>query len=274
MNPLAVTMTVRDFKPCKYWIDRINFIDRLVIENYSHDDAHRLAKEFFMEHEEYTHFLFLSEDVIATPCHVKLILEDAKQFTNAVVCGLSNVDFEHNHTNISFRNMYNLVVTTREVYQHPRPEDLILGQKGFPFVRVWFQGNTLACYPRHVVEKLSFKAYRYHRETDALKFFGYRRKHGMMFDFQMCRELYELGIPIICDLRVFVIHFKIGLGKFKFAHKPRRIILYKKEGGFKVIREDPPYIEASEESKEKPVELMTREEYKKWFREKFLGIKS
>ena len=272
MNVLGVVMSVRDLKPCLYWIDQITFIDKLVIKNYSHDDAHKIARDFFLEHKEYTHFLFLSEDIIATPCHVSLIIDDARRFPNSVVCGLSNVDFNNNVTNISFRNMYNIVVHDRSVYRHPRPEDLVLGQKGFPFVKVWFQGNTLACYPRKVVEKLSFKPYHYHSESSALRYFGYKRKHGMMFDFQMCRELYELGIDIICDLRAFVMHFKIPLGSFKFADKPRTVRLFKKNGEVELIREDPPYVEKIEDRVRVSKRELNREEFRRFIREKFLGL--
>ena len=241
MNPLGVTMGFRDFKPCRYWLSQINNIDRIEISNYEHGEAHLIAKEFFLNNPQYSHFLFLCEDTIATPSHVKLILEDAQQYPNAVVCGLSNVQWDKAEVNISFRNMYNLVVGGREVYQHPKIEDVVTGKYGFPFVKVWFTGTTLACIPRHVAEKLSFKPYRYMRLEDSYRLFKVKMQWGIMQDFQMSKELYALGVPVICDLRLFVPHFTQSPASWDFKGKPRTVILYRKDGRTEKIREDKPY---------------------------------
>jgi hypothetical protein len=241
MNPLGVTMGFRDFKPCRYWLSQINTIDRLETSNYEHSEAHLIAKEFFLSNPQYSHFLFLCEDNITTGNHIKLILEDAEQFKDAVVCGYSNVQWDKDEANISFRNMRNLVVVGREVYQHPRIEALITGRFGFPFVKVWFQGNTLACYPRGVVEKLSFKPYRYHRVEDSFRLFKVKKQWGMMHDFQMCKELNALGVPIICDLRLFLPHFTQNPTSWDFRGKLRTVMLYRKDGTTEKIREDEPY---------------------------------
>jgi len=269
IEPLLVTMSVRNYLPFWWWFKELNIFDRLVIKNYTHEDAHRIAREFFLEHDEYTHFIFLSEDIIATLDHISTILYDTEKYPNAVIAGLSNIDFTHDDVNISFRNMYNIVVSGRETYRHPKIDDIVTGRYGWPLVRVWFQGNTLACYPRHIVEKLSFKPYRYHRESDTMRYFGYRGRHGIMFDFQMCRELHELGIPIYVDLRVLVLHMKTVLGSFKFAHKKRFVRLIKEGGEVITIREDPPYTEEQSKETGETEEV----DKKRWFHEKFLGIK-
>jgi len=234
-------MGFRDFKPCKYWLSQINTIDRLEITNYEHGEAHLIAKEFFLKNPQYTHFLFLCEDNIITPSHIALILEDAQQFKDAVVCGYSNVQWDKDEANISFRNLKNIVVYGREAYQHPRIEALVTGQWGFPFVRVWFQGNTLACYSRSVVEKLSFKPYRYMRPQEAFRLFKVSKEWGIMQDLQMCIELNSLGIPIICDLRLFVPHFTQAPTTWNLVGKPRTVILHRKDGSTEKIREDEPY---------------------------------
>jgi len=241
LNPLGVTMGFRDFKPCRFWLSQINAIDRLEISNYEHGEAHLIAKEFFLSNPQYSHFLFLCEDNIITPSHLTLILEDAEKFKDAVVCGYSNVQWDKDEANISFRNMRNLAVFSREVYQHPRIEALVTGQYGFPFVKVWFQGNTLACYPRQVVEKLSFKPYRFMRPEDAFRLFKVKRQWGILQDFQMCKELDALGVPIVCDLRLFIPHFTQVPTTWNLKGKPRTVILYRKDGSKEKIREDEPY---------------------------------
>jgi len=241
LNPLGVTMGFRDFKPCRFWLSQINTIDRLEITNYEHGEAHLIAKEFFLKNPQYSHFLFLCEDNIITPSHVTLILEDAEKFKDAVVCGYSNVLWTKDEANISFRSMRNLVVYGREVYQHPRLEALVTGQYGFPFVKVWFNGTSLMCIPRQVVEKLSFQPYRFMRPEEALKYFKVKRQWGIMQDFQICKELNDLNVPIICDLRLFVPHFTQVPTTWNLKGKPRTVILYRKDGSKEKIREDEPY---------------------------------
>jgi hypothetical protein len=241
MNPLGVTMGFRDFKPCRYWLSQINTIDRLEISNYEHGEAHLIAKEFFLSNPQYSHFLFLSEDNIITPNHVKLIMEDIQQFPNAVVCGYSNIQWNVDGANISFHNLRNIVLVGREVYEHPKIEDVVIGKFGFPFIKVWFQGCTLAGIPKNVVEKLSFKPYRYMRPEDAFRLFKIKKQWGIMQDLQMSKELDALGVPVICDLRLFVPHFTQNPTSWDFRGKLRTVMLYRKDGTTEKIREDEPY---------------------------------
>lgn len=242
INPLGVTMGIRDFKPCKDWLRRINFIDRIELWNYIHDEAHQIARSFFLANPQYSHFLFLAEDVIATPDVVRLILEDVEKFGYPVVCGVSNVDFRNEVANIGFRNMRNLVVRGREVYQHPKISDVVQGKYGYPIIKVWFMGNTLTCIRRDVVEKLSFKPYLYTSSLPTRRWFGVSRPIGVMQDLQMCIELDALGIPIYCDVRAFAVHFTMPISEINAVGKIREVIFYGKNGEIKKIREDAPYI--------------------------------
>jgi hypothetical protein len=240
-NPLAVTMSIRDFKPAQYWIEQIDFIDRLYIKNYVGNEPYQIAKKYFMENPQYSHFFFLSEDTIATSSMVKLIMEDTVAFPKEVICGYSNVDYTHDDSNISFRNMKNLVVRGREVYQHPKLTDLWTGKYGFPYVKVWFMGTTLALIPRAIVEKLSFKSYIDMDGRYVERVFGFKHQHGIMQDFQMCKELDALGIANICDLRAYVPHMVGGFSSLNMKGKARTVTLHRKDGKIEKIREDEPY---------------------------------
>lgn len=241
INPLAVTMSIRDFKPSQYWIEEIGFMDRLYIRNYMHDEAYQIAKKYFMENPQYSHFFFLCEDGLTTPSMVKLIMEDTEAFPKAVVCGYSNIDWGHDFANISFRNMKNLVVTGREIYQHPKLSDVWSGKYGFPYVKVWFMGTTLAMIPRPIAEKLSFKAYRVMDARFTERVFGFRHQHGMMQDFQMSKELDALGIDVICDLRCFTPHLIADLNTLNMKGKKREVWFTPKDEPSRKIGEDEPY---------------------------------
>lgn len=233
-------MSVRDFILCSYWYNSVDSTDKLYIKNFRHDEAHNIAKKFFLEHD-YTHFLFLTEDIIVTPEHIRLIEEDIMLHDFPVLCGWSNVDHTSEYANISFYDMRKTNVSFRQQYRHPLIRDIVHGAYGTDFIQVKFQGNVLACYRRDVVEKLSFKPYKYVSHPQYAKCFG-QASHGIMFDLQMCNELLDMGIPITCDVRLFAPHFAFGLNVINLKGKKRYIDFYdsvKKE--WIRVSELPPY---------------------------------
>lgn len=240
-NPLAVHMGIRDFKPVQYWTQQLNFVDKLMIRNYMHDEAHQIARSYFLEHPQYSHFFYINEDGFFTPDHVRLLMKDVEEQDYPVVSGWSDIDHSHPHGNISFRDMKNLVVRGREVYQHPNITDLALGKHGFPIVKVWFMGTTLAMIKREVVEKLSFGAYTQMDARYVERMFGVRRSFGIMQDFQFCLECCRLEIPIYVDLRCLSFHMTQPIGSWSVRGQPRTVTLISKDGTNRKIREDEPY---------------------------------
>ena len=269
-NPLGVTMGIRDFKPAKYWIRKIDFIDRLEIWNFWHEEAHKMARDFFLEHDEYTHFLFLSEDVIQTPEMVKLLIQDVETYNFPVVMGLSNIDSTHEDVNISLRDLRRVVVSSRNTYKHPKLRQVVLGDLGFPFIKVKFCGNTLAMYRRDVVEKLSFKPYKRILDQVRRERFCADRPFGIMFDLQMCNELAKLRIPIVVDARCLVMHFAFGASVIDLRGKKRYVGFYGKDGTYKRILEKEPYPTIVEPRARARRVFKSREEYRKWFYESFI----
>jgi len=239
MNPLGVHMKVRDFKIVDYWTEQVNkMIDILHIEYFDHGEAHAKSRDYFLKHEEYTHFVFLPDDIIVTPDMVELLLEDARQLgDNCVVCGYSNVDFSTPSVNISFRDLRKVLVMFREQYQHPSLYDVLSDKFSYPFVKVTFQGNTLTIIPRKIVEKLSFKPYK----TQIDNVLGKLMIRGSMYDLQMCNELLDLGVDIYCDLRLLIMHFGNTLRLINAKGKTRKMYLKTKNGEIKDYVELPPY---------------------------------
>jgi hypothetical protein len=239
MNPLGVHMKVRDFKIVDFWTEQVNkMMDVLYLEYFDHGEAHLKAREYFLKHEEYTHFVYLPDDVVITPSHVELLMEDIKQLgDNCVVCGYSNVDFSTPSVNISFRDLRKVTVMFREQYQHPSLYDILSDKFSYPFVKVTFQGNTLTIIPRKIVEKLSFKPYK--TEVDTV--LGKMMIRGSMYDLQMCNELLDLRVDIYCDLRLLIMHFGNTLRLINVRGKKRKMYLKTKSGEIKDYIELPPY---------------------------------
>ncbi len=242
MKVLAVTMSVRDYKPCEYWRNQIDFVDKIEYKNFWHMEAHSLSKKFFLEHD-YTHYLFLAEDIIVLPEHVKLILKDAEENSFKVVAGYCNIDYiDGGKANISFTDLRRFRVYSRSQYNHPSLYDVLTGKYGYPFFNATFQGNCLTLIERSVVEQLSFKPYMYKMDYESRNRFMCNMPFGIMFDLQMCNELLNLGVPITVDARLFTPHFAFGLGVINLKGKSRTIKFFdSKNGVWKLLEELPPY---------------------------------
>jgi len=239
MNVLGVHMKIRDFAIVDYWTEQVNkMIDILHIEYFPHDVAHQKAKEYFLNHKEYTHLLILPDDVIATPNHVHLLIQDAHQLDHdKVICGYCNVDFSNDEVAISTSRMNKIPIPGRTDYRFIRITNILAGKYEYPFVKVFFQGNALTLIPRGVVEKLSFKGYT--EKIDSL--FGKIMKREVMQDLQMAFELDQQGIDVVCDLRVLVMHLGNTTGLINVKGKMPRMYLKTKDGEIKDMIEMEPY---------------------------------
>jgi hypothetical protein len=222
-----------------FWTGQVNkVIDVLHIEYFPHDVAHLKAREYFLSHGEYTHMLILPDDVIITPNHVELLMQDALQLGHdKVVCGYCNVDFSNDEVAISKVRMNRIPIPGRTDYRFIRLTDILAGKYEYPFAKVFFQGNALTLIPRSVVEKLSFKGYR--EKIDTL--FGKTMKRKVMHDLQMAFELDQLGIDVVCDLRVLIMHFGNTTDLINVKGKTPGMYLKTKNGEIKDMVEMEPY---------------------------------
>ena len=265
VNPLIVTLSARDYNTCEYWHEQIDFCDRLLIKNYWMMEGHPIGRKYFLEHPEYTHYIVLAEDLICPPDMVKLLIDDIYEHDFPVVAGLLNVDFTSVSASISFRDMRKIVVRSRHVYQHPSFKDLLLGKHGFPFVNVTFQGDALASYRRDIVKRLTFKPYNYISDKVRKIYFACNKPFGHMFDLQKCIELLDMGVPIVVDLRIMLMHFAFGASVFNFAHLPRTATLIRADGTREVIKEDEPYRNGEYKPEQRVRRKLSKEEFRRIF---------
>jgi GT2 family glycosyltransferase len=201
MKVLMCTAGVRWFPTCKYWIDQITFLDKLLVKYYNHEEAFQIIRNFFLEHKEYTHLLIYAEDVLATPDSVKLLIKDAEEYNYPVVTAWFNFDFKRDWIAISTKDLSRERIVLAEQYNFLKPTDMLFYDS--PFMEVTFTGMPLTLIRRDVVEKVTFKPYSYTHD----KILGTYMKRGTMFDLQFCLECRSLGIPIVLDKRAFAVHF-------------------------------------------------------------------
>ena len=241
VNPLGVVMSVRDFPIAFYWIERAcieNGIDLLLIKYYPHHIAHEKARDFFLKHEEYTHFIIINEDTIVTPSHLKLLIEDIKKY-NYPVIGSFCFPYSKTHpkTNLTRKNMRNERVVFANQYDFIELEEVISWDLSEPLEPFYFNGLALTAIRRDIVEKVEFKPYKY--VNDRLLGFWIRR--GIMFDLQFSNTLHDLGIPLMVDKRLMVIHFGNTRRFINLRGKTPHITLIKPYGERIEIEKGKPY---------------------------------
>jgi len=201
MKILMGTCGVRWFKVCEYWIDQVDFIDKLKVKYMNHQDALQKLQTFFLE-RDYTHLLIYAEDIIATPDMVKLLIKDALENDFDVVSGILNFDFRTNWLSVNKTDLSNVNVMYANQY-NMLPIDYVLGDGGF-IDECWFNGMALTLIKRHVLEKVKlYLPYRYVIDN-AL---GLWMQRGTMFDLSFALQLKQHGIKHYIDRRVFAIHF-------------------------------------------------------------------
>jgi hypothetical protein len=246
LNPLGVTMGCRDFKIPKFWRDQITQIDRLEISNYVFEESHRLAKEYLLEHPEYSHLLIMAEDVIITKDHVDLLLKDYEDTQYPVLCGYVNLGFSSGYMSLNTVDMRGLQVRHTRQYQFPSIIDILNLSDAclneLPFQKVFFQGKALMLVTRDVMHTVSFKPYIHWFDIKNRRRFGEQNaKKGTMFDLQFAIDCANLGIPVYVDLRLMLLHFGDTDTLINVQGKERTVTLIRKDGSTKLIRQEPPY---------------------------------
>ncbi len=196
---------------------------------YTRRQALRMIREYFIENKEYTHMATLADDLIVTKGVLDILEWDINQYNYPVLCGVCNVDTETNRRNLNVcieplvppervngTHYYNWIV-------QGSPEHIKLLGKRVP-IQVKFAGNPLFIFRRDIAEKVITL------RNDSF-FNDIQEKLGCCEDVVTCYELDKAGIPIHCDLRAAMRHFKkndqVGAGRILVDVKPAYIEHFK-----------------------------------------------
>jgi hypothetical protein len=196
-------MGIRWFNNCKYWIDRINSMDKLILDGYPHDEAHRIVKDYFLKHSEYTHLLIYGEDALFTPDHVKLLIEDAKEHDFQVVSGWTNINFKMSLSNVGMADLRKIPIVDYRQYKFIDIIDLINYKNNDIFIKCFYVGLPLTLIRRDVVEKVTFEPYTIKNVRIGKVYY----KMGIMHDVRFAIDCANNNIPIYIDKRLFGLHY-------------------------------------------------------------------
>jgi hypothetical protein len=238
INPLIVTMSVRDFPIFEYWRNQIRLCDRLEIKNFIHEEAHEISRKYFLDNKQYTHYIMLAEDVIARPDDVKLLLEDIEKYDYPVVCGYCNINFRNDWVCLTKIDILKKPIVNANDYEFYTTHDILRRKENNYFDYITFQGNALTSLRRDVIEKIEFKPDRMAINKHIMP---NGKKLGTMFDLALCKQLARLNIPIAVDLRILLMHFGNTVNFIDLKGKERTVTLIKPDGRKTLISRCKPY---------------------------------
>jgi len=216
----------RNLKPFYGWADKVDYVDKLIVKNYMHHDAQKIAMKFFFE-KGYDYFIISSDDVLGKPHYLRLLIEDEEEHGFPVVSGWRR---RKGLTNVTVKPVRN-IANPKEISENPRAwvrsepyswirfEDIVEGKYGYPFFRAWFVGLPLTLIRRDILKKIPLKPFLLHRDGYCITPETKKKGRGKMFDLQFATNCAKNKIPITIDARIDIDHIKGG--KFHIGDNPR-----------------------------------------------------
>lgn len=191
VNPLLFSPSPRTIKPVMDLWETLPY-DHLIEKFRLPLEAYQNARNFFLDHEEYTHIAVLPDDLEVTKKVIDQLVEDIENYEYQVIGGLCNIDETQPYT-------YNIQPLGCD-YSKDSPAV----QKGAWYeadeletmkddiIPVGFNGFACVMIERDVMKKLSFR--------------GANNDGGSNMDWQVARECHSMGITEMCDLRCDMWH--------------------------------------------------------------------
>ena len=234
----------RRFRLFWSWVNRVDFVDKLIVKNHVHHDAIKIGMDYFKEHKEYTHLLLSSDDVLGTPEDVKMLIRDERRQGFPVVTGWNNTAHVEDHSNITVKRVSVVDENLNKIADKFRPSkvypylpivDVVAGKYGYPFIKAWYAGFPLALIQRKTLMKIPFRPFMLQKDRFCTTPRTMARGRGKGYDLQFSIDCRKNKIPVMVDTRIFLLHF--GKTKeFLRIGKDRSIVtLIKAESGKSIV---------------------------------------
>ncbi len=213
------------------WADRVSFVDKLIIKNHMHHEAHQIGMKYFFSHPEYDYYIISTDDALGTPYHIRLLLEDEEKHKFPVVSGWCSIDPQKNGlASLTVKPINPAVLKTKKLkpsnYQFIPVKDVLMGKHGYPFIKAWFNGNTLNLVRRETLKKVPYHPFTLQHDRLCIPPTTRKQGRGVMFDLQFAIDCAKAKIPIMVDTRIFLLHAK-STGMSKVGREKREITFIK-----------------------------------------------
>lgn len=205
--------SARDIPVFWEWVNKVDFIDKLIVKNCQWDTAVNLGMYFFFK-REYDYFFICSDDVIGHPAQIRTLIQDVEENDFQIVSGWCNhLGF---YASLSVEPMDAKVLKgslekpypglSLQDYKFVNVGDLVTGKYGYPFVKSWFNGGPLLLLRRDALKAVPFRAWRYLRDRYCITADAKKRGRAVMADITFALDCAEKDIPLMTDVRVFLYH--------------------------------------------------------------------
>ena len=205
INPLLCYLQAKDIPEV---LDELESIpcDKLYIKYYEYPYPHRIARDYFLSHPEYTHLIIQPPDLIVKKEHFEKLKQDLIEHPFIeILGGVCNVDLDENKDSwaICF-NLPSLEFHNR-VYHWVKKQNF-----DYPIIRVRHCGHVFMFVSRQVVENLTING----EEITGTNRPGYDgcdwkdNKDGFAADLFFCTNCYKSNIPIYVDTHVDMMHLR------------------------------------------------------------------
>jgi len=175
--------------------------DVVVVKYSQQKSAYKYLRDYFLEHEEYTHFCIMPDDLVVTTEQLETLWKDAKRFTHFTTSGVCPVDEDTTRPKgIPLAIQIKIPIQT-EGDETKFPRDWLykheLDKLDVEILRVDHSGFCCSIIPRQVMEEVSWR--------------GSTKINQDMegnFDWQFSQDCKKLGYPIHVDTTVMLKHLR------------------------------------------------------------------
>ncbi len=248
INPLLFSPSPRDI-PKVYDALKETGYDRLYSKYFTEEIAYNLGRDFFLKHEEYTHFVICPDDLLVGKKHIDALIKNLEKYDYQIHAGVCNVD------NGKYKNC--LCIT--ENLPHPirimkantdgtEPKQDLIGWRHYawyttdydfgdqPIQSVYFSGFAAQFISRKIMETVKFEDDSSVNRTSQIT--------GGSLDVVFSNKMFQINIPQMVDTRIRMKHLRnseenpvvlVGDGEVRFyrANEDTYDLIYEEPKGIK-----------------------------------------
>ena len=204
VNPLLVYFQAADYDDVLRPLKEIP-CDKLILKYMPYPRPHDYAREFFMQHKEYTHIIIHPQDLVVTKEHYFKLVNDLEKYDFPSLAGVCNVGKIG-----PLKYVWAICMELPTLDRDTRHYNWCPMGKGLGILDVKFEGNMFNFIRRDIAEKRMIDGEFVFRGVD-----NYNGKASP--DLVFAHNCDKLGIPIKVDTDVRMVHLathnRIKVGK-------------------------------------------------------------
>jgi len=218
-NPLVCFGNAYDCKEANESFDNLP-CDKLRLDYIKYPNNFLEAQKFFLENKEYTHFVYLSPDLVISKSQFNELKKEVENWDYEVYGPVCNVDQGKYKDKLACCNKLPSIKyefrNYRWVQEEARQYFLTHGIKHHT---VKFNGLVFCFIKREILEKYTFSTLPF--ETDEKPI--WEKRGGYACDLAFCHYCDKEHIPLMVDLRMKLTHLRYP-GILQVGKKPPKII--------------------------------------------------